>query len=679
MEANRIYKNRNYLGAASFWGKDTQPQNRCLQYGEENNFKCFVATQEKTRTYYAFRNYKQFEAYFKSIKTERNWHELIRPDSPVKLFFDYDEKTTEWNQDHADEVVSAIHNLLDQHITDYEPRKMVVLNGSRQCDGYFKTSFHFIYNSTDCFECMSDLKSFVGNLDLNGEILQNVDTAIYTKHRLFRTLFSSKKGQGVKLLPFEDDFKFSFLDSMVQYFNPEQEINLHFVHVDWGQNPEHKQQAQKVPSNLVAQATGELPDFAKPNNKKEVSPKTAEDLDVSDIVSLFYEYQQNNWHEIRYEFRDVQYPFINFNTIIRKKCFCSLCDRIHENENEAVIKINFDNSAYLFCRKNPAERNYIKHVEATKTEVSLQKLPHEIDPRSPIMKDQNDIIYNSRFVKDIELDKNYFIKSQLGTGKTYAFTNLIIKLLKRNPKAKILILSQRIQYAREIHSKINKKLIQEQICSEENPIFGIYKDHKSKIIESKKIAQGYVMGVHSLDKFHDITKDPELYKWDLVIGDEIRSIFCEFCQRDLMSKRFFGNAKKLELIFKQAQNFVVCDAFATQSDITKMNFFRTDFQLIVNNWKPEVKRCLEKINKFDDLVEKIKQEIVHGKKCVLHSASKKKILESGLLEWADRNGVSYKYYTQESDDVDKINDFNNIQNAWKVDLLVYTPTISVIL
>jgi hypothetical protein len=679
MESSRIYKNRNYLGAASFWGKDTQPQKRCLKYGQENNFSCFMATQEKTRSYYSFRNYKQFETYFKSIKTQRNWHELIRPDLPVKLFFDYDERTTSVvDQSHNDKIILTMHELLDKNISDYEPNKMVILNGSRQCDGYYKISFHFIYNSSDCFESIFDLKLFVQTLDLSNEILKNIDTKIYTKNRLFRTIFSSKKGEDVKLLPFYDNFKFNFLDTMVQYFDTDLEKNQMFIEID--EVPNKKLHLNKV-ENISPKNMDPLPkgwsDWELPTPK--VTPKVtknSENLDVSDIVSLFYQYQQQHWNEIRYEFRDVQYPFINFNTIIRKKCFCSLCNRTHENENEAVIKINFDNSAYLFCRKNPAERNYIKHVEATQSEILLNEtLPYEIDPRAAIMKDQNDIIYNSRFVKDIDLNKNYFIKSQLGTGKTFAFTNLIIKLLRKNPKAKILILSQRIQYAREIHSKINRKLIDEGLCSTENPLMGLYKDHNKKLIESKKIPRGYVMGVHSLDKFEEIGTDPDLYNWDLVIGDEIRSIFCEFCQRDLMSKRFFGNASKLELLFKQAKQFIVCDAFVTQSDITKMNFFRKDFQLIVNNWIPKPRKLIRM--EYTDMESQLRQFLLQGKKCVYHHTSKSKLLKSNILEWCENNGITYKYYSADSDDNTKSTDFENINKSWCVDLLIYTPTITV--
>ncbi len=671
-----IYKNRSMLGAASFWGKDSKPQDRCLAYGELNKFSCYMCTEEKGRTYYCYRNYKHFETHFKT-KNCRNWFELIRPDLPTKLFFDYDEKTPEDpGKSYSEEIISKINKVLDTHVPDYDPELMIVLDGSRQCGSFWKVSFHFIYNSLWCFDSMNSHKLFFDKMHSKENfdkdpILKNFDKAIYTRNRVFRTLFSKKKGNTTVLLPFYDSIgrtpqmKFEFLDSMVQYFpflKSHSEACLRNDLIQHTELPSHE-----LPSDPSIKPVQKQPDLMTFGNL----PQTQSDkLDVSEIIGLFYEYQQKAWSEIRYEFRDLRYPFLNFNTLVRKPCFSSTCGRMHENDHTAVIKINADGSAFLFCRKNVSERIYIKTANATPSSERMG-IPAEIDPRSPILKDQNDVSYCSRYVKDIDLDKNYFIKSQLGTGKTYAFTNLIIKLLKRNPNSKILILSQRIQYAREIHAKVNKKLIEEKICTAEDPFFEIYKDHRSKSISNVK--KGYVMGVHSLDKF----QNDDMFIWDLVIGDEIRSIFCEFCTRELMGKRYQANAVKLEKLFKQAKNFVVCDAFATQSDVTKMNFFRTDYQLIVNTWKPTEKRYMIRMPDFDDMIFKIQEKLRQGEKCVLHSTSKKKVLESGLLEWADRNRVKYKYYSQESDDNDKNSDFKNIQDAWKVDLLIYTPTITV--
>lgn len=647
-----INKNTAYGQFAYFWGND-KPQTKCFEYGLEHGHTCYMATDEKGGMYYSFPSYKIFMRYHNQTKSKRNWYEVIR-DQTMKLYIDYDQEIRhQYTESDQKKVIDYIKKLLSTKL-EFSDSDLVILDSCRLTENGSKISYHFILNNSECFESITHLKRFMKLLkmeDKNDDLIMNIDMAVYSRNRRFRIMGSSKLKaknylKGLNDVKFEDSFVQHFKNQTIKLYESIPDAN----EVDVLPNNNNYNNLVKIPAASPAIVSIETP---------------ISDFEYDNVILKFNEFQLNKWGTIKHSVRDYNFPFINLKNIETPRTVCCSCNVIHEQDNYGVIRLNeFD--YYYMCRKKTSIKHTIFSIPIKDRPVSSS-----INPNVLMKKSNNDIIYESRFVKELNLDTDYFIKSQLGTGKTFQFSKLIIKLLNRNSKARIIIFSQRIQFSREICAKINSKL--EEVGIEER--FVLYKDSNDQVIND---AQLLVMGVHSLHKLK-IYENP---RYDLVIGDEIRSLFSEFLFKHLMKNNYSKIAINFETIFRQCKNFIVCDAFATQSDITKLSLLmngtdHSDFTLIQNIWKPQRREIEYLGGSFTNIVNKIYEKLLLGERCVFFSSIATSARNCGLVDFCKRNNITYAFYHSKSNDKAKKEDFENINESWKVQLLIYTPTITV--
>lgn len=294
-------------------------------------------------------------------------------------------------------------------------------------------------------------------------------------------------------------------------------------------------------------------------------------------------------------------------------------------------------------------------------------------------------VYNTQYCSPFELDCYDIIVSQapMGSGKTFQMKELIKQKNKYN---RILVLSPRQTFSKEKHAEFK------EIC----PDFRHYQDPCLVDNPDWTKIDKLVVQVESLVKFPDFEYSDmfDLFRYDLVILDEIESILFQF------SSSTHTNISKAFHVFYQiitkSKKIVLADAFITKRSIQfckslKERNNKIKYKLDINTYNPNkdtkaqflgIANTFVELREYKEIFkEHIKNQLREKKKICVCIASKSfknniidAIIKDSILEVSE-----ILEYDADSSDI-KTQDFNDVNRVWKdpvIKLVIYTTKITV--
>ncbi len=399
--------------------------------------------------------------------------------------------------------------------------------------------------------------------------------------------------------------------------------------------------------------------------KVDYSEVEIEDETINKILKMTKPYSEG------YQFREMKGNTLFFDHAgISPEC--DICGRTHDNDNVFFISLQ-GNNVMRGCWRAP--RNTIKIGELQASEVTLQapvfkKLaPHELMAKliERPLPQQTSITrpkyvtadYKQETMKDYPSPSGDFstlvIKAGKGVGKTEA---LVKHLLKHYDNAVMVALSHRETFAAELSRQL--------------PGFAVYKQVKesriSLIDHSRVIVQ--MESLHRLD-FDDLTNQNG--RVNLLILDESESILSQLSSK--LFRRFNEAWANFDWLIKFSEHIIALDAHISDRTLDLLVNRQGPKSFITNTYirpghtdKLAVDEDTWRTALFDD--------VAKGKKivCATNSASEARAIEATIRKQFTAKTV--KIYTGETSRQEKADDIANIANEWKVDVLIYSPTIT---
>lgn len=257
---------------------------------------------------------------------------------------------------------------------------------------------------------------------------------------------------------------------------------------------------------------------------------------------------------------------------------------------------------------------------------------------------------NERYLPKINIEKGFtIIQSHLGTGKTTFITDYI----KQNMDKRIIILTPREMYAKNIYSELKKANL-------EFKFYQNYKDSKGDKV---------VVQMESLHKY-------DQYEFDIVIMDECESILKQLGSLTTHRHNFYYNCNTFETLIKNANNIIMADAFVTNRSRDFVDEFKKPVKYVDNIFNPYKRKAIQ----YDDFLvfaNQLIESLKKGKKIVAFFSSKARADKFLLTPKFRDLKVKYLYYNSESDK-QTVETIKNVNEEWsKVDLLIYTAKITV--
>lgn len=293
-------------------------------------------------------------------------------------------------------------------------------------------------------------------------------------------------------------------------------------------------------------------------------------------------------------------------------------------------------------------------------------------------------IYNEKYQRAYNTDDYDCIiaESPMGSGKTYQISQLLRKI---GLNKKILVLSPRRCFARSIASELTRKLEDVGIK------FTCYLDLKSHQISKCQYLVCQMESLHLLENDYNI-----------LIADEFTSCLTQLSSTGTMKHNIKKVCDKFKEIWNNASKKIVCDAFindkvikfiedAEEKKERKKRIIQTTINFepkkkksnnkyphilyMKNEVKPVEREAVElKSNIF---VDKLIDSLKNNKKVVFVTASRDKgnaFLQTIKKEL--KRDFTYKFYHSRNKEETE-HDLKDVNKYWKVDLLIYTSSITV--
>lgn len=286
---------------------------------------------------------------------------------------------------------------------------------------------------------------------------------------------------------------------------------------------------------------------------------------------------------------------------------------------------------------------------------------------STAMKPVNTEVIHQRYLDDLRFrdkEDTLLIKSQLGTGKTNAITNLI----RMGHYPRILIISPRKTYT---HSQMG------EFANDDTgllPKLESYLDHTGPL--------------HRLDYL--IIQVESLYRvgswftpYDLVIMDESESILNQMHSIRTHDENMLNNHQVLEKIMQTAGQVILADAFMTDRTFHFVKELRGGggdrVRYVENTFQPYERKAVQLVTDGDQtqaFYDRIMAALDAGKKVVVVWTSKK-VGEEFVTSRLEGKGISWKYYHSENTKEEQLG-LRDVEKTWaNVRCLMMTTTITV--
>ena len=385
------------------------------------------------------------------------------------------------------------------------------------------------------------------------------------------------------------------------------------------------------------------------------------------ILSSHFE-NYSEWSRICWIMKSLNYPFSVFDEYSRKyphkynpKDVYNFWNRCKTNNKmtEGILHS-------LAKQANPAEYNKLKITTNYKPDILpvevIEMTEEQINNNNGylIHKDNINLDFkdclisnklNEFFTSNI---KSFNIKSPYDTGKT----QLLTKIMKKYKQKRVLFLSYRKTLTSDLMSSFSELGFQDYrnaICNETDKLI-IQLESINKIKPS----------------FMFVDDEFEIPKYDLIIIDEVESILQQF-----NSETFQGESKNafefIDAIISNSNKLITLDGDLSFRGFNYINHFGDSIN-IVNPVKKNRKTfyLIDSENTFHSNIE---SSLNDNKKIVIVSQSSKKCDNLFVFIKQKYPKLNIGIYTGATNDKDK-NDLSNVLENWiKLDVLIYSPTI----
>jgi hypothetical protein len=625
----------------------------------------------------------------KSINAGRtSYHEAIDGKKPMRLFFDIEKEfsMSEWKSLAEDELVihflEVVHSVVLSHTTlsDYNFRlwrmSRIVMGVKNGKDNNMKMSWHVVMS--DVF-VRSYLHLNVITDDVISILATNpeYDTLNGCVDRIGKTAFNLRmpgcyKGDHQKSIDHElyyvSDDGFVLRDGLDRVLPEYSELLIQPDDIETRNNIHYDGYANEIVINhdRIHELNTHRADL-----DVVLSDKTMQDaLDAILKSTCPYGVARINY----LEYRNTNGRFINFDAT--SPYMCALCNRMHEKDSPFGM-ICDNGTVMLKCRRaakdvvpeilticacGATKKNKGSYANFLKYMVSEWALLP--DSASLIHTERNplnryvDNTYNERYCTEItqpDMDERttYYIKAQLGTGKTKTINDLLTKLVAYSQS----IISPRISLVRSARSRIMK---------EHGMLFEIYSDTTEKLTSKLLVCQ-----TDSVNRIARI--------YDVLVLDEVESVLTQTNSTQMLEpKQNLVQTRLIELI-KGAKVLVASDGHMSSETMEFIESIRTNTTVhsICNMHKPYRDYVVDLSISRDDWHSEINDALNRGERIVIAMNT---LLDATALDLKIRTeypNLSVGLYTSDLEPKERIRIFDDIDTEFgSRDVVIYTSTIS---
>lgn len=254
------------------------------------------------------------------------------------------------------------------------------------------------------------------------------------------------------------------------------------------------------------------------------------------------------------------------------------------------------------------------------------------------------------FTELLKNNDNVFIKSPMGTGKSYSLHNL---LKDEKTYKNVVYLSSRQAFS----------------CSMANE----FKNEGFVNYLDKVNFRGYNNRV--IISLESISKIINYKKIDLLIIDESESIFNIVSSETLIKNNFAKNLNVFRDMIIHCKKVLIMDAYLSNRSINPIKFLRNittdNSKYIINNFKYEERQFYETDKQV--FILEIEKKLKDGKRCCLVTGSRK--LGDMLLQHLKTKNININHIFYSINN--KLENNINVDEKWKdTQLLIYSPTIT---
>lgn len=336
---------------------------------------------------------------------------------------------------------------------------------------------------------------------------------------------------------------------------------------------------------------------------------------------------------------------------------CEFCDRTHTTDNTFIGFITIGDKIIVGynCRRAIEAKVANRIAGSFSDEKRLWELIKETG--AIYNYDQFDLlptknIYSMETMSPYEITDTLCVRAGMGLGKTKQLVNYINEAFPKSKltSAKIIILSFRQTFSVAMKTSF--------------PDFVLYSDVSGRIKADRVIVQ-----LESLHRLQDM-----IYDVDLLVADECESIFDQFNS---------GLFKKLNVCFgifrnllRNVKHAIFMDANLSNRTYNIISHFRRGEVYFHHNKYVRTHRNYILTSNEGQWMMSLINDVVNGKNVVVavNSINTSKAIKE-IIE-IEVTGVNVAIYNSETDiDIKKLH-FSDVAKYWKVDVLIYTPTVS---
>ena len=501
----------------------------------------------------------------------------------VRGYFDFDLQY-ETKLDADNNELADLTNAMTyaKNITGATDMKILSSNGLKS-NGRYTNSFHII--TPTIYDSGKELLKQINNLkDVVG-----LDKAVYKgigKKQLFRLPYTSKKGENRPLVLTE------IIDGKIIKHNT------------------------IPPADIFEQCLVSV-------NHGSIEPEIKLDIemnqDIKEVMDVFKNEMPEEFNNWRFRDSNERKKGLVINLRRVASSHCEFCERVHDKDNTAYLfKFNDGNIVFGCNRGNKTKlihKNDILHDNTTEDTKLNNQFINQFETAG-----FNISIHNQQYCADIKefmsCNANLIgIRANMGTGKTYANSQVVSNLLTENPNARVLVISMRISLA--------KKYMKDY------PNFTCYlTDMKKPLNDDRLICQ--------LDSLHRIRNNT---RFDMVVIDEVDQSL-----RHMTSKTYMGNPnvrrniKMFDSIIKHSNQVILMSANLTIDNMKYIRKIRSNGDdnnmVFYNEFVPSRYKIMISKQTADVIAELI-DDLKQGRKAYVasnYSVVKIKELEQQLIE-----------------------------------------------
>tara|TARA_R110002012_G_scaffold158318_1_gene319709 strand:+ start:1283 stop:4369 length:3087 start_codon:yes stop_codon:yes gene_type:complete len=565
----------------------------------------------------------------------------------VEYYADEQEREKQWKY---------IQEWLIEFVKQFtEIKQIFITNGSGQKDGLYRSSYHIVFHTVHYLDGTYKLfKSHLENALFKNENAylicpfkkkSAIDTAVYAKNQQFKLPLQSKYGEN-RIHEILENENVSLKDYLISPINIQQEaISLNIT----------------APTENIENKVNESVKRLKTQNPK--TPITFDQKQlIYDMTKAFEGIESKEWNG-SYAVCDILNLIPNTGKMSRRLWFAFICSM--KNAIAHNIEKSDDDGLNLFLTWSKQYETYNERecvdaynaIDVKKGGYSMGTLQLIASYCCPALKTNKYFIERLKIQRlpDLTLNTNHFdfnrhqnkelqfVKSGMGTGKTYALHKL--------PKNKSCVfLSSRQAFANS------------QSFEFKDDGFVNYLDETTNYSESRIIV--------SLESISHLLRDT----YDYLIIDESESIFNIISSSTLNKNRdiFEKSTRTLENLIRKCGKIIVMDAFLSERSIQSVETIRQKKGYFIHNTFPAPKRTANIVSK-NQLVGEMVKKLNDNKRCVFVCGSK--TFAEFALEHIKRDikEKTILFYNAEN----KLPLHTDVNTEWaKADLLIYTPSIT---